>query len=106
MVLWEKDQQTVNEIGNRLLLESNTLTPLLKRMVEKNLLTKGRTSTDERKVIVSLTKEGQELKNQALSIPDKISESLITEDISQEEVGQFISTLKKLVLVLDEKLKR
>lgn len=106
LVLWEKDQQTVNEIGNRLLLESNTLTPLLKRMVEKNLLTKGRTSTDERKVIVSLTKEGQELKNQALSIPDKISESLITEDISQEEVGQFISTLKKLVLVLDEKLKR
>lgn len=105
LVLWENDHQTVNEIGNRLLLESNTLTPLLKRMVDKNLLTKGRSSTDERKVIVSLTKEGQALKKQALSIPDKISESLITEEVSPEEVGQFISTLKKLVLVLDEKLK-
>lgn len=105
LVLWENDQQTVNEIGNRLLLESNTLTPLLKRMVEKNLLTKGRSSADERKVIVSLTKEGQTLKKQALSIPDKISESLITEEVSPEEVGQFISTLKKLVVVLDEKVK-
>jgi MarR family transcriptional regulator, organic hydroperoxide resistance regulator len=105
LVLWENDQQTVNEIGNRLVLESNTLTPLLKRMAEKKLLTKGRSSTDERKVIISLTKEGKALKTKAVTIPEKIAQSLITEELSQEEVGQFISTLKKLVLVLDEKVK-
>jgi len=105
LVLWENDQQTVNEIGNRLVLESNTLTPLLKRMAEKKLLTKGRSSTDERKVIISLTKEGKALKAKAVTIPEKIAQSLVTEELSQEEVGQFISTLKKLVVVLDDKLK-
>jgi DNA-binding MarR family transcriptional regulator len=105
LVLWENDQQTVNEIGNRLVLESNTLTPLLKRMAEKKLLTKGRSSADERKVIISLTKEGKSLKTKAVTIPEKIAQSLVTEELSQEEVGQFISTLKKLVLVLDEKVK-
>lgn len=105
LVLWENDQQTVNEIGNRLVLESNTLTPLLKRMAEKKLLTKGRSSTDERKVIISLTKEGKALKAKAVTIPEKIAQSLVTEELSQEEVGQFISTLKKLVVVLDDKMK-
>lgn len=105
LVLWESNHQTVNEIGNRLVLESNTLTPLLKRMAEKKLLTKGRSSSDERKVIISLTKEGQALREQAVTIPEKIAQSLVTDELSQEEVGQFISTLKKLVVVLDEKMK-
>lgn len=105
LVLWESNHQTVNEIGNRLVLESNTLTPLLKRMADKKLLTKGRSSSDERKVIISLTKEGQALREQAVTIPEKIAQSLVTDELSQEEVGQFISTLKKLVVVLDEKVK-
>ena len=65
MVLWEKDHQMVSEIGERLFLDSATLTPLLKRMETTGLLTRVRSSKDERQVFVSLTDKGKTLEAEA-----------------------------------------
>jgi len=65
MVLWEKDEQIVSDIGTRLFLDSATLTPLLKRMEESGLLTRVRAASDERQVIISLTAAGNALREKA-----------------------------------------
>lgn len=72
MVLWEKDEVTVSEIGERLFLDSATLTPLLKRIEALDLITRTRAVKDERQVIVTLTSAGKKLRKQAESIPPSI----------------------------------
>jgi DNA-binding MarR family transcriptional regulator len=72
LVLWERDGLMVSEIGERLFLDSATLTPLLKRMEAAGLLQRARAKDDERQVIVSLTGRGRELKRRAAAVPDGI----------------------------------
>ncbi|NCH72594.1 MarR family winged helix-turn-helix transcriptional regulator [Cronobacter dublinensis] len=72
MVLWEQDEVTVSEIGERLYLDSATLTPLLKRMETAGLLMRQRSRQDERQVIVTLTDAGRELKAGANEIPGSV----------------------------------
>lgn len=72
MVLWEQDEQTVNDIGERLILDSATLTPLLKRMEAQELITRVRSAADERQVIISLTRAGSDLRKQAASLPTSV----------------------------------
>ena len=72
LVLWERDALTVSEIGERLYLESATLTPLLKRLEAAGLLDRARSAEDERQVIISLTAEGRALKRQAGSVPSEV----------------------------------
>lgn len=72
MVLWESQATTVHELGERLYLDSGTLTPLLKKMEAKGLLTRTRATDDERKVIVRITQQGKELRQRALSVPAEI----------------------------------
>jgi len=72
LVLWERDALTVSDIGERLFLDSATLTPLLKRLEANGLLDRARSSQDERQVIISLTPEGRALKRQAGSVPKAI----------------------------------
>lgn len=72
LVLWERDALTVSEIGERLFLDSATLTPLLKRLESAGLLDRVRSTDDERQVIISLTTEGRALKKQAASIPGNV----------------------------------
>lgn len=103
LVLWQFSEQTVNNIGDRLLLESNTLTPLLKRLEQKNLVTRRRSESDERNVLVTLTAKGKALKEKALAIPGKIISSVEDEKISESEILQFQKTLLKLVEVLNRK---
>ena len=69
LVLWERDGLTVTEIGERLFLDSSTLTPLLKRMEGMDLLVRRRAKADERQVIVSLAPRGHELQHRAHAIP-------------------------------------
>lgn len=69
LVLWERDQITVSEIGERLFLDSATLTPLLKRMQAAGLITRTRAIDDERQVIIALTPEGRALKAKARTVP-------------------------------------
>ncbi|MGV7211454.1 MarR family winged helix-turn-helix transcriptional regulator [Oxalobacteraceae bacterium A2-2] len=72
MVLWEKDQLTVSEVGERLFLDSATLTPLLKRMEQAELLTRARARGDERQVIISLTPKGDAMRHEAARLPPEI----------------------------------
>lgn len=72
MVLWERKQVTVKKLGELLYLDSGTLTPLLKKMEAAGLLLRSRDRDDERSVIVKLTETGEQLKDQAVKIPDKI----------------------------------
>ncbi|HEY5802095.1 MAG TPA: MarR family transcriptional regulator [Lysobacter sp.] len=69
LVLWEGDEVTVSEIGERLFLDSATLTPLLKRLQGAGLITRTRATDDERQVIIALTAEGRALKAKARTVP-------------------------------------
>lgn len=72
LVLWERDDVTVSEIGERLFLDSATLTPLLKRLEAAGLLDRQRSRKDERQVVVTLTAEGKALRDKAIDIPDAV----------------------------------
>ncbi|GAA5542822.1 MULTISPECIES: MarR family transcriptional regulator [Brucella] len=72
LVLWEKDDQTVSEIGAKLHLDSGTLTPLLKRLETAGRITRRRDPQDERQVRITLTDEGLMLREAAESVPDQI----------------------------------
>jgi len=69
MVLWEQDEQTVSALGERLFLDSATLTPLLKRMEQAELVTRTRCPNDERQVIIGLTAQGNALRAPASKLP-------------------------------------
>lgn len=73
LVLWEISPISVNELGKRLSLDSGTLTPLLKRLEASGLIARQRDSIDERRVLVSLTTKGQQLKQDARAIPQAIA---------------------------------
>jgi DNA-binding MarR family transcriptional regulator len=72
LVLWQQDDILVKTIGERLFLDSGTLTPLLKRLEASSLITRTRDEADERQVRINLTKEGRALKKKAQSIPHQI----------------------------------
>ncbi len=82
MVLWEEKEVTAKELGRRLYLDSGTLTPLLKKMEAKGLLTRSRSSYDERNLVVRITEKGEMLMDRALEVPERMAEcsSLGTED--------------------------
>lgn len=72
LVLWEQDGLMVSEIGERLYLDSGTLTPLLKRLEASGLISRIRAVEDERRVHITLTAAGRKLKAKAAKIPDCI----------------------------------
>ncbi len=72
LVLWERDALTVSEIGERLFLDSATLTPLLKRMETLEVLERVRAKADERQVIVSLTEQGRALEQRARAVSNGV----------------------------------
>ena len=72
LVLWERDDVPVREIGDRLLLDSGTLTPLLKRLEKAGLIKRTRSKQDERQVLISLSAEGHELRDKAKALPQAI----------------------------------
>ena len=96
MVLWEKETVTVKELGEALYLDSGTLTPLLKKMEAKGLLTRRRSEADERILIVSLTEEGSALKDKALEVPYKMAGCVRLEP---EEARELYRILYKLLKV-------
>lgn len=88
LVLWENDDLGVNEIGEKLFLNSATLTPLLKRLEVSKYVTRTRSETDERHVVISLTKQGLDLKAKAEAIPHAVMCSMdcgITELVDTKE---------------------
>ena len=97
LVLWEKDKQPVCDIGKRLLLDTNTMTPLLQRMEKAGLITRTRGKEDTRQRIVSLTKQGKALYQQAQHIPDNMRNAVRMPEREVEELVQMIPSLDKLI---------
>lgn len=93
LVLWEKGESTVKDLGNSLDLDSGTLTPLLKRMEIGKLVVRERSNEDERVVIIRLTDTGLALREEAPCIPLSLLES---SGMSFEEVKALNKTIKKL----------
>lgn len=96
LVLWEQDGQPVNDIAKRLYLETNTMTPLLKRMEQEGLVTRHAGEQDSRKVIVSLTEKGRSLERLACEIPLEMSASYTCRDISPDKLGELYRQLDSL----------
>lgn len=105
LVLWQHGEQSVNEIGNKLFLESNTVTPLLKRLEQKQLISRNRSAEDERSVRIALTSKGELLKTEAMEIPEKIVGSFEDDSIDKADILQFQKTLFKLVEILGNQSK-
>ena len=94
MVLWEKKSVSVKELGACLYLDSGTLTPLLKKMEAKGFLSRKRSQEDERSLIVSITKKGEDLKERASGIPEDLS---LCTDLDSEEALTLYRLLYKLL---------
>ena len=94
MVLWERKSQTVKELGSALYLDSGTLTPLLKKLEDKGLVNRNRSSVDERNLIVSITEKGEALKDAALHIPGEMTKCVTLEP---EEIKTLHYLLHKLI---------
>ncbi|MCM1263499.1 MAG: MarR family transcriptional regulator [Butyrivibrio sp.] len=94
MVMWEKKEVNVKELGEYLYLDSGTLTPLLKKLEEKNYVMRKRSKEDERSLIVSITKEGEALKEQAVSVPAELSACV---NMEPQEAQQLYQLLYKLL---------
>lgn len=97
LVLWESTPVAVNELGKRLHLDSGTLTPLLKRLEASGLIHRQRDSEDERRVLVSLTTAGQQLKEQAKRIPQTIACQVGLELQDIESLRQTLQRLRNQI---------
>jgi DNA-binding MarR family transcriptional regulator len=103
MVLWEKDDISVNEISQKLILNTNTVTPLLKRMEAQGFIKRRRSRSDERKVIVKLTGKGKLMQKKAAYIPESLASGLVSGTMKIEELNDLKSKLKKLINYLVQK---
>jgi len=94
LCLWEKDEVTVKDLGNKLYLDSGTLTPLLKKMESQDLITRTRSKTDERTVYIKLTENGIAMREQCKDIPSKMACNNI---LNLEKAGELLDTLHQVM---------
>ena len=94
MVLWDVKKTTVKDLGEKLYLDSGTLTPLLKSLEAKGLVKRSRSKEDERVLIVEITAKGEELKNEAVEIPKAMMGCV---KLTQEEAATLYSLLYKVL---------
>lgn len=94
LLLWEKDQLSIKEIGEQLLLDTGTLTPLLKRLEQKKYLSRTRAEKDERVVRITLTQSGLNLQNEAAEIPGAMCAAL---NISPQQATSLQLQLTQLL---------
>ena len=94
LVLWETEKMTVKELGNKLYLDSGTLTPLLKKLEAKGLIRRERSKEDERNLFLMLTEDGYAMKDQALHIPYAMADLV---DFSKEDKAALYHLLYKLL---------
>ena len=94
MILWERESVTAKELGEALFLDSGTLTPLLKKLEAKRLLTRRRSEMDERSLVLTITAEGLALRDAALSVPAHMSQRV---SLAPEEALTLYRLLYKLL---------
>ena len=97
LVLWEHEKQTVMDISHRLLLDTNTVTPLLQRMEKAGLIKRTKGKEDARQRIVTLTDKGLAMQEQAKLIPECLSAEILNHIGSIEELIKIVPTLDKLI---------
>ena len=95
LVLWEKRSVTVKEMGEALYLDSGTLTPLLKKMEAKGLLTRRRSAEGERSLIVTLTEAGLALRERAVEVPSQMARCVNLEPEERQELCRLLNKLLK-----------
>lgn len=100
LVLWEKDNQLVSDISHRLELESNTITPLLQRMEKEGLVSRSKGVVDGRQTLVSLTKKGIRLQEQAKDIPSCMTGALSHSSLCENDARTLVSTLDTIINTL------
>ncbi len=94
LVLWEKDGISVTEIGEKLMLDNGTLSPLLKKMEQAGLLKRQRSCEDERVVVVTLTEEGRALQEKAKDVPAQVAGCI---DLPPEKAQMLYALLYELL---------
>ena len=99
MVLWERKEMNVKELGEHLYLDSGTLTPLLKKLEAKGYITRQRMKTDERNVLIQITQAGEYLKEDAVHIPGEMSQCV---NLEPQEAKVLYILLRKILKQLKE----
>jgi MarR family transcriptional regulator, organic hydroperoxide resistance regulator len=99
LVLWEEETRSVGTLGERLHLDSGTLTPLLKRMEAAGFVHRTRDATDERRVMISLTDAGKALRERAQHIPQRLADGLGLSDGDVEELRAMVQGLVETLMV-------
>ena len=94
MVLWEHKAMTVKALGQELYLDSGTLTPLLKKLEEKGLVTRRRSDLDERNLIVTITELGESMRDRALHIPEEMTKCIT---LPREDIRELYRMLHQLL---------
>jgi DNA-binding MarR family transcriptional regulator len=99
MVMWETGEINVKSLGERLYLDSGTLTPLLKKLETKGYITRHRSAEDERNVIIKLTEDGEALKKKAVCIPEKMQGCV---HLTRDEAFELYRLLHKVLSTIGE----
>ena len=94
MVLWEEKEINVKKLGEKLFLDSGTLTPLLKKLESKKFIKRTKLEKDERNLIVSITSEGENLKKKAINIPSNVSKCI---NLDNNEAVELYKILYKIL---------
>lgn len=97
MVLWEEGEMAVKDIAEKLILNTNTVTPLLKRMEKRGLVVRKRSRNDERRVLIGLTPKGAELKGRARKIPEALAAKMEENGFSRDELAGLKAALDRVV---------
>ena len=101
MVLWEDDDLSLVDLGARLMLDSGTLTPLIKRLAARGLVSRARDPHDERRARIRLTADGRALERQSSSVPAALM-CLLGDDLPMDELARLRDQLRGLTLTLRE----
>ena len=97
LVLWEQDKQPVCDIAKKMMLDTNTVTPLLQRMEKAGIIKRTRGKEDSRQRIVSLTEKGKAMQEQAKHIPERLHNEVALKTGDKEEILKLIPALDKLI---------
>lgn len=94
MVMWSEQNINVKKLGEKLFLDSGTLTPLLKKLEKKGYIERKRLTSDERNLVITITKEGIDLRKKAITIPEKVGSCI---DLQPSEIIELHKLLNKML---------
>ena len=102
MYFWEVNKSNVKDLANTILIDSSTLTPLLKKLEQKGFIERNKDTVDERNLVLKLTKKGEKLKDKAKAIPKEMGKCL---NLTDEESKTLYTILYKVLHNIEEEIK-